>query len=71
MAVTPERFWLWVGGRRFALTVGAGLVHTLLLLLGKISGEQFVMLTMGTVAVYISGNTYQKVQESKNAQVSG
>jgi hypothetical protein len=58
--MTPERFWFIVGGRRFVLTVGAGLVHTLLLWAGKLSGEQFVMLTASTVAVYIGANTYQK-----------
>lgn len=61
--VTPDIFWRWVGGRRFTLTVGAGLVHTLLLWFGKISGEQFVMLTASTVAVYIGANTYQKSKE--------
>ncbi len=65
--MTPETFWHWVGGRRFALTVGAGIVHTGLLLLDKLSGEQFVMLTMGTVAVYIGANTTQKWKESSNA----
>ncbi len=65
--MTHDTFWRWIGGRRFALTVGAGIVHTLLLLLDKLSGEQFVMLTMGTVAVYIGGNTYQKVQETRSA----
>jgi hypothetical protein len=62
--MTPELFWKWVGGRRFALTVGAGVVHSLLLWFGKISGEQFVMLTASTVAVYIGANTYGKVKEA-------
>lgn len=57
----PDNFWHWVGGRRFFLTVGAGIVHTALLWFGKLSGEQFVMLTMSTVAVYIGANTAGKV----------
>lgn len=61
--LTAERFWLWVGGRRFVMTVGAGLVDTALLALGKLTGEQYVMLTMGTVAVYIGANTFQKAKE--------
>jgi hypothetical protein len=65
--VTPETFWHWVGGRRFSLTVGAGIVHTILLILDKLTGEQFVMLTMGTVAVYIGANTYQKAKETASA----
>jgi hypothetical protein len=67
--MTPERFWFVVGGRRFVLTVGAGLVHTLLLWFGKISGEQFVMLTTSTVAVYIGASTYQKTKGASSAQV--
>lgn len=62
--MTHDQFWQWVGGRRFLLTVGAGLVHTLLLWFGKITGEQFVMLTMGTTAVYVGANTYQKSKEA-------
>jgi hypothetical protein len=65
--VTPEKFWHWVGGRRFLLTVGAGIVHTILLLADKLSGEQFVMLTMSTTAVYIGANTYQKAKETASA----
>jgi hypothetical protein len=61
--MTHDTFWRWVGGRRFTLTVGAGLVHTILLWAGKLTGEQFVMLTMSTVAVYIGANTYQKSKE--------
>ena len=65
--MTPDRFWTWVGGRRFLLTVGAGIVHTILLWAGKLSGEQFVMLTASTVAVYIGANTYQKSKGAPSA----
>lgn len=63
--MTPSKVREWLtacGGRRFLLTVGAGLVHTLLLWFGKLTGEQFVMLTMSTTAVYVGANTYQKAK---------
>jgi hypothetical protein len=66
--MSPSTFWHWVGGRRFALTVGAGFVHTLLLWFGKISGEQFVMLTSLTVAVYIGANTAGKIMQKGEQQ---
>lgn len=53
----------WVpslGGRRFLLTVGSGLMNVLLLLIGKISQETYLTITLATTAVYIGANTYQK-----------
>lgn len=51
-----------IGGRRFALTVGCGIVCTVLVWHGKISGEVFATVILGTVAAYITGNTVQKVK---------
>jgi len=68
--VTPDLFWKWTGGTRFVMTVGAGLVDTMLLLLGKLTGEQYVMLTMGTVAVYIGAAAHSRAKEVENAQVA-
>jgi hypothetical protein len=63
-ASAQVRDWISaLGGRRFVLTVGAGLVHTILLWFGKITGDQFVLLTTSTVAVYIGASTYQKSKE--------
>lgn len=52
------------GGRRFFLTIGAGIVDTLLLMGGFIGEQSYVTLTIATVAVYIGGNTYQKKIEA-------
>ena len=60
-----ERVASWipsVGGRRFILTVGVGLVDTALLWFGKLSESGYVTLTLATVAAYVSANTYQKTK---------
>lgn len=50
------------GGRRFILTLGCGIVCTLLLLAGKLPPEIYRDLILGTVAVFIAGNTYQQIK---------
>ena len=50
------------GGRRFVLTVGAGIVYTGLLVFGKLDATAYVTLQVATVAVYIGANTVQKVK---------
>lgn len=50
------------GGRRFALTVGAGVVYTALLIFGQLDQTAFVTLQVATVAVYIGANTAQKIK---------
>jgi hypothetical protein len=65
-----ERVASWipaVGGRRFILTAGSGLVNTVLLWFGKLTESGFVTVTLATVAAYISANTYQKVKGGKDA----
>jgi len=54
-------FTAW-GGRRFLLTVGAGIVYTGLLIFGKLDGAAYVTLQVATVGFYISANTVQKVR---------
>jgi hypothetical protein len=54
------------GGRRFLMTVGAGIIHTLLRVGDFISQEIYRELTMATVVVYIAARTYQHTQDSKN-----
>ncbi len=56
-------FWRWVGGRRFALTAGSGIVNTILLATGKLDQTTFRDLILATVGVYIAANTYQKTKE--------
>lgn len=49
-----------LGGRRFFLTLGCGVVTTGLVWFGKISGEVYATVICATVAAYITGNTAQK-----------
>ncbi|WP_332823129.1 hypothetical protein [Stutzerimonas kunmingensis] len=53
-----------IGGRRFLLTVGCGVVTSLLLWFGKIGEATYATVILGTVGAYIAGNTYQKVSEA-------
>lgn len=65
--MTPEIFWRWLGGTRFTMTVGAGIVDTGLVLLDKLTGDQYVTLTLATVAVFIGAAAYSRAQEVKSA----
>lgn len=51
-----------LGGRRFLLTLGCGVACTVLVWAGKIDGTIFRDIIIATVAVYITGNTYQKTR---------
>lgn len=50
------------GGRKFILTIGAGITTTVLVWFAKITPEVYQWTILGTVAAYISGNAYQKVK---------
>jgi hypothetical protein len=49
-----------LGGRRFLLTLGCGIATTILVWFGKIDGMTYSAVILGTVAAYITGNTWQK-----------
>lgn len=51
-----------IGGRRFVLTIGCGIVCTVLVWNSKISDEVFAAVIIATVAAYITGNTTQKIK---------
>ena len=48
-----------LGGRRFLMALGAGLMTTLLQWFGKLdpAGSAYSMVIIGTVAAYITGGT--------------
>lgn len=51
-----------VGGRRFFLTCSTQAVSSWLLWYDKLTPEAYSMIILGTVAVYIAGNTTQKIK---------
>lgn len=66
--MTPELALAWInglGGRRFVMTAGCGLVTTLMRIGGFISGSEYVTIILATVAVYIAAETHSKVEAKK------
>lgn len=60
--MTPQQFTEWreaIGGRRFLLTVGAGIVDSILFVVGKLSESGYLQLTGATVVVYIAARVYE------------
>ena len=55
-----------LGGRKFVLSLGCAVMCTTLLVTSYISQEIFRDLIIATVAVYIAGNTFQKVKGQPN-----
>jgi hypothetical protein len=51
------------GGRRFLMTMGCGVSCTFLVCFGAISDAIFRDIIVATVAVYIGGNTTQKIMQ--------
>lgn len=59
------------GGRTFSLTVGAGLVTSVLVWFGKIDGSAYSTIVLGTVGAYIAANAVQKVAEARANGANG
>jgi hypothetical protein len=67
--VTPEHFTKWreaFGGRRFMITLGAGVVCTILRWFDRIDNTTFSTVVLGTVGIYIAGASYQKGKQIEN-----
>ena len=65
--MTPAEFIAWreaFGGRKFWMTIGAGVVCTILRWNDKIDNTTFQNVVLGTVGVYIASSVYQKVKGS-------
>lgn len=56
-----------LGGRRFLLTVISGAGTWVLCFMGKISGDVYSVVTIATVAAYITGNVAQRRIEAPAA----
>lgn len=65
---TVSRWLSALGGRRFILSGGAGVATSFLSWHDKISGEIYRDVILGTVGLYIAGNTFQKVKQTDAAQ---
>lgn len=51
-----------LGGRKFFMAMGCGVINTVLVWFSKIDGPIYRDVILGTVAVYIAGNAYQAVK---------
>lgn len=60
-----------VGGRRFVLTLGCGIVNTLLVIFEVITGDIYQMIIIGTVGAYIAGAAVQKTWGTYNQYPNG
>lgn len=49
-----------LGGRKFFMSMGCGIACSVLLWFGKISGDVFQWVILGTVGAYVAGNVVQK-----------
>jgi hypothetical protein len=55
-----------LGGRKFLITIGCGVVTTILVWFGKIDGTTYTAVILGTVGVYLAANAYQsRVENAK------
>lgn len=57
-----------IGGRRFLMTIGCGIVTSALCYLGKIDGGTYATVILGTVAAFITGSTAQKFKATGGDQ---
>jgi hypothetical protein len=54
--------WDTLGGQRFVLTLGCGVVTSLLCWFGKIGEGTYATVIIATVGVYIAGATTEKIK---------
>jgi hypothetical protein len=59
-----------LGGRRFVLAMGAGLMTTALQWYGKLdaAGSTYAMVIIGTVGAYIGGSTLEAVKNGVKSE---
>lgn len=63
MSSTQFRKWVEaIGGRRFLLALGAGIMSSILVWFTKISSETYQWVILGTVGAFISAATWQKTK---------
>lgn len=65
----PEQVTAWIngfGGRRFLMTMCAGVTSTILFILHQLTQGNFMILQEGTILMYLAANNQQKTVEAKN-----
>ena len=50
------------GGRKFALSVGCGVVTSCLLWFGKLGSGEYATIIVATIAAYITGGTVDNIK---------
>ena len=58
----------WLGGRRFIISMLIGAATALLTYCGKVTDSTYSMVILGTVGMYITGNTFQKVKTNETVE---
>ena len=61
-----------IGGRRFLMTMGCGVATTALQWFGKLdpAGSTYALVIVGTVGVFIAGNTVQKIKAQQHQEAA-
>jgi|SanBayMetagenome_1026888.scaffolds.fasta_scaffold25105_1 hypothetical protein len=59
---TTNKFWDFVGGRKFTLSVLTQALISVLLFYGKLDVSAYSTITIAVVGAYIAGNVVQKVK---------
>lgn len=59
-------FRVAIGGTRFIMAMGAGLVNTLLFAVGILSESGYITLTLATVGAFIVSQTAQNMKTKDN-----
>jgi hypothetical protein len=54
------------GDEKFIMTMGAGIVNTILFALGILSENGYLMILSGTVFMYIAGKTTEDISARKS-----
>lgn len=57
-----------VGGRRFFLSVMAGVVSSILLWYGKLTPDSYALIVIATVGAYIAGSAIEQISLNKNVK---
>ncbi len=57
-----------IGGRKFIISMLIGAASTILMWFAKIGDSAYTTIILGTVAAYITGNTYEKVKTNATEQ---